>query len=131
LILNPIRKVLSSMQERRVRALLMDGQACVLYGAAEFSRDLDFAIMADPGNPRRLRQALSDLEAEVIAVPPFESKYLRRGHAVHFRCRHPEAAGMRIDVMSKMRGLDAFSRLWARRTTEDIGRRTWFPEKSP
>jgi len=31
------------MREHRVRALLMGGQACVFYGAAEFSRDTDFA----------------------------------------------------------------------------------------
>jgi hypothetical protein len=95
----------------------MGGQACVLYGAAEFSRDIDLAILADPRNLVRLRKALADLRAEVIAVPPLEPKYLRRGHAVHFRCLHPEALRMRIDVMSKMRGMDAFARLWARRTT--------------
>jgi hypothetical protein len=39
LIPSPIRKVLSSIQTSRVKALLMGGQACVLYGAAEFSRD--------------------------------------------------------------------------------------------
>jgi hypothetical protein len=27
----------------------MGGQACVLYGAAEFSRDTDLAILANPG----------------------------------------------------------------------------------
>jgi len=41
LIPNPIRKVLSSMRAHRVRALLMGGQACVFYGAAEFSRDTE------------------------------------------------------------------------------------------
>src|SRR5205823_967528 len=41
LIPNPILRVLSSMRAHSVRALLMCGQACVLYGAAEFSRDLD------------------------------------------------------------------------------------------
>jgi hypothetical protein len=40
LIPNPIRKVLSSMRAHRVRALLMGGQACVFYGAAEFSHDM-------------------------------------------------------------------------------------------
>jgi hypothetical protein len=35
---NPIRKVLSSIRKNRVRALLMGGQACVFYGAAEFSK---------------------------------------------------------------------------------------------
>lgn len=37
--LNPILKVLSSIRTHRVQALLMGGQAYVLYGAAEFSRD--------------------------------------------------------------------------------------------
>ncbi|MBI4735420.1 MAG: hypothetical protein HY766_05075 [candidate division NC10 bacterium] len=117
MIPNPIRKVLSSIQAHRVRALLMGGQACVLYGAAEFSRDTDLAILADAGNLSRLRNALADLQAEVIAVPPLRLDYLRRGHAVHFRCQHPEASRMRIDVMSQMRGVDPFPKLWARRTT--------------
>jgi hypothetical protein len=120
LIPNPIRKVLSSMRAHRVHALLMGGQACVFYGAAEFSRDADFAILADPRNLARLRTALEDLQARVIAVPPFELRFLRRGHAIHFRCQHPEALGMRIDVMSRMRGVDPFPKLWARRTTIEL-----------
>lgn len=95
----------------------MGGQACVLYGAAEFSRDTDIAVLADPANLDRLSTALADLEAKCIAVPPFELEYLLRGHAVHFRCHAPEAEGMRIDVMSVMRGVDAFEELWQRRTT--------------
>jgi hypothetical protein len=43
LIRNPILRVLSSIQAHKVRALLMGGQACVFYGAAEFSRDTDLA----------------------------------------------------------------------------------------
>ena len=74
------------MRAHRVRALLMGGQACVFYGAAEFSRDTDLAIVADAVNLARLRKTLAELQAEVIAVPPFELKYLRRGHAIHFRC---------------------------------------------
>jgi hypothetical protein len=95
----------------------MGGQACVLYGAAEFSRDTDFAILASAANLSRLRAALAELQAEVIAVPPFDLKYLRKGHAVHFRCQASEAAGMRVDVMTKMRGVESFSKLWSRRTT--------------
>jgi hypothetical protein len=108
------------MRAHRVRALLMGGQACVFYGAAEFSRDLDFAILADAANFARLRKALAELRAEPIAVPRFESKYLRRGHAIHFRCQHPEALQMRVDVMSKMRGVEPFGKLWKRRTTLQI-----------
>ena len=95
----------------------MGGQACVLYGAAEFSRDTDFAILASAANLSRLRAALAELQAEVIAVPPFDLKYLRKGHAIHFRCQASEAAGMRVDVMTKMRGVESFSKLWSRRTT--------------
>jgi hypothetical protein len=108
------------MRAHRVRALLMGGQACVFYGAAEFSRDTDFAILADAANLARLRKALAELQAEPIAVPPFEMKYLRRGHAIHFRCQHPEALRMRVDVMSKMRGVDSFAKLWRRRTTVEL-----------
>jgi len=108
------------MRAHRVRALLMGGQACVFYGAAEFSRDTDLAIVADAANLARLRRALDDLRAEVIAVPPFELKYLKRGHAINFRCQHPEALRMRVDVMAKMREVDAFPELWKRRTTIEL-----------
>ena len=110
------------MRAHCVRALLMGGQACVFYGAAEFSRDADFAILADAKNLMRLQKTLTELRAEPIAVPPFEIKYLRRGHAIHFRCQHPEALRMRVDVMSKMRGVDPFTKLWQRRTTLQIPR---------
>lgn len=102
----------------------MGGQACVFYGAAEFSRDTDFVILAESRNLGRFKQALDDLRAQCIAVPPFESKYLERGHAIHFRCRHPEASRMRIDVMSKMRGVDPFAKLWPRRTTIELADNT-------
>jgi hypothetical protein len=120
LIRNPILKVLSSMQNSGVHCLLMGGQACVLYGAAEFSRDTDFAILADTANLSRLAAALDDLQAKCIAVPPFDTRYLEMGLAVHFRCHHPEALNMRIDVMSKMRGVDDFPHLWQRRSTFSV-----------
>jgi hypothetical protein len=95
----------------------MGGQACVFYGAAEFSRDTDLLILADAENLQRLGAALQDLQANCIAVPPLAADYLERGHAVHFRCQHPEAADMRVDVMSRLRGVEPFPVLWERRTT--------------
>jgi hypothetical protein len=50
LIPSRIRKVLSTMARHRVRALLMGGQACVFYGAAEFSRDADLLVLGDTVN---------------------------------------------------------------------------------
>ncbi len=97
----------------------MGGQACVLYGAAEFSRDLDLCVLAEPENLAKISTALAELHAERIAVPEFDRKHLERGHAVHFRCSGEEVAGLRIDLMSRMRGVDQFEELWNRRTTVD------------
>lgn len=108
------------MQEHGVQSLLMGGQACVFYGGAEFSRDTDLALLAEPVNLERLRTALGDLGAEPIAVPPLSIEALERGHAVHFRCGHPDVERMRIDVMSRMRGVDPFASLWERRTTAEF-----------
>ncbi len=95
----------------------MGGQACVLYGAAEFSRDCDIVILADESNLERLSCALTELQAKCIAFPEFKIAYFHRGHAVHFRCYHPDVENLRLDVMTKMRGCDDFEQLWQRRTT--------------
>jgi hypothetical protein len=84
LSLSPILKALSSMSRYGVSHLLMGGQACVLYGAAEFSKDTDLAVLSDPGN---LQRALDELKAQPVAVPPFTLEYLQKGHVVHFRCQ--------------------------------------------
>ncbi len=98
----------------------MGGQACILYGGAEFSRDADLCLLADDANFQRLKYALSDLGAVTIAVPPFGLDYLLRGHACHFRCLNADSFNLRIDVMSVMRGVSAFADLWERRTTVDL-----------
>lgn len=95
----------------------MGGQACVFYGAAEFSRDCDIVIVSEEGNLRRIDAALQELQADCIAVPPKAWEYLDRGHALHFRCNHPDASGIRLDVMTKMRGCGDFASLWEQRTT--------------
>lgn len=107
----------------------MGGQACVLYGAAEYSRDLDLAVLATDDGIAALRAALEELGAGVIAVPPFRAEFLRRGHAVHFGVPAPVGQGtwpLRVDVMSTLRGVAPFPELWERRSTlaldDDDGR---------
>ncbi len=117
MIPNPIVKVLSTLSSHEVRHLLMGGQACVFYGAAEFSRDCDIVLVAEENNLIRLKSALDELQAVCIAVPPMEWSHLDRGHAIHFRCKHPDATGIRLDVMTKMRGCGDFESLWKQRTT--------------
>lgn len=114
---SPILRVLSSIRKNGVRSLLMGGQACVLYGGAEFSRDTDIVILAEAENLRRLQAALEELQAVPIAVPPFEQRFLEAGHAIHFRCQDAESKGMQLDVMAKIRGLPDFDTIWNRRTT--------------
>ena len=95
----------------------MGGQACILYGAAEFSRDIDVAVLADERNLARLRSALDELDAEPVFVPPLSADVLLRGHACHFRCRMPGTEDVRIDVMSVLHGCESFEKLWPRRRT--------------
>lgn len=102
---NPILKALSLMRQNGVNCLVMGGQACAFYGAAEFSRDLDLVIAAESASMALLTKALTALKATLIAVPEFELRDLGGGHAVHFRCQDEGAAGLRIDVMSKLREL--------------------------
>ena len=56
MIPNPILKVVSTMAARPLHALI-GGQACVFCGAAEFSRDTDLAILAEPAKLERWRHS--------------------------------------------------------------------------
>jgi len=117
LIPTPILTVLSTFRKNGVQTLLMGGQACVFYGAAQVSKDVDLALLAEPANIERLRAALKELAAERIAVPPFEPALFDRGHAIHFRCHAPGVEELRVDLMSRLRLLGGFAELWERRTT--------------
>ena len=112
---NPILKVLSVLNKYKVKYLLIGGQACIIYGAAEFSRDSDFVILSAPDNLTRMRKALKAMKAKLIYVPILSEKYLNIGHACHFRCGIIDVQGLRIDVMARLRGCDEFSVLWGRR----------------
>jgi hypothetical protein len=113
--------LVAALRSHGVQYLLTGGQACVLYGAAEFSRDLDLAVLATPEALTSLTAALHGLSATVIDVPPFCPEYLAGGHVVHFSVPaipvEGSASPLRVDVMSVMRGVDAFPALWSRRAT--------------
>ena len=118
--LNPIVRALSVFLKKRVKALLIGGQACIYYGAAEFSRDVDYAVLVDPENLLKLKEALDELGAERIFVPDLSEGVLKKGHACHFRFPKNDPRGARIDVLGKMRGVDDFSALWDRKTEISI-----------
>ena len=72
MIPTPIRQVLFTIQKSGTRTLLMGGQACVFYGAAQVSKDVDFLILADEANFKSLRAAL---DAEVRAEQDKDRAY--------------------------------------------------------
>jgi mRNA-degrading endonuclease YafQ of YafQ-DinJ toxin-antitoxin module len=113
--LNPTAKVLSSIRKQGVRALLMGGQACILYGGAEFTRDVDLAILADEKNLEKLKKALAELQAHPVYFPPLTRDHLLRGHSCHFRADVAPCKDFRIDIMSVMHGCASFEQLWKRR----------------
>ena len=101
----------------------MGGQACVFYGAAQVSKDIDLVLLADAANYERFLTAMRALDARRIAVPPFDVPALERGHAVHFRCSAAGVEELRVDVMVRLRDLPPFDVLWERRTSfaDDTG----------
>lgn len=95
-----------------------------MYGAAEFSRDSDFVVLASPDNVTRLSKALRILKAEPVFFPELKIEYLEKGHACHFRCHAQESKDLRVDIMARLRGCDSFEKLWKRRTRvriKDVG----------
>lgn len=118
--LNPILKVLSIFKTYKVKCLLIGGQACIVYGAIEFSRDSDFVILTDVENMERVKKALKALNAKPVYFPEFKVEYLHKGHACHFRCEAEEVRGLRIDMLSVLRGCASFHELWKRRNTVAI-----------
>ncbi len=96
MIPTPIQSALTTLRRHGVETLLIGGQASILYGGAEFSRDLDLMIAASPAGLPRLELALGDLDASLIAVPPLRADFLGQGHAVHFRCARSDVAGLRL-----------------------------------
>ncbi len=100
--------------------LLMGGQACILYGGAEFSRDIDLSISIQPKNLVAVKKALRQLKAQVVFFPDLDADVLRRGHACHFRCHAEGVEGLRIDLMTRMRGCPDFSDLWERRSIVEL-----------
>lgn len=98
----------------------MGGQACVLYGAAEFSKDFDFVLLLEDNNLKHFEAFIADIEGETIAVPAFHPTFLEKGHAIHFRAKAKGYENVRIDIMSRLRGLDSFESLWKRRSTVEL-----------
>jgi hypothetical protein len=84
-----------------VRALLVSGQATILYGAATFSEDVDLWVGPDEVNLERLKAALQASGARYYKLtPPLTAELALRHHGFHFTVPDPSGGmAMFLDVM--------------------------------
>ncbi len=89
-----------------MRYLLISGQACVLYGASQFTEDIDFWIESSIQNFRAFLRAMAKVKATVYKLsPPITPFYIRKGHGFYFRI----GDDWYIDVMGKPPRVGKFS----------------------
>lgn len=88
-----------SLDEARVDFLPIGGQAAILYGAAQFTRDLDLWIRPTAANLSALVRALHAVRARVHKLtPPLTLEHVRRGHGFHSVVPQPGALPAFVDV---------------------------------
>jgi hypothetical protein len=116
-----MRNFFRSLDRERVHYLLISGQACVLYGASQFTEDIDLWIRPTPGDVAGLKRALGSVGARVHKLtPPLRLSFVRRGHGFHFLIP-PDTY---LDVMGRPPRVGPFAKAWrrSRRIATDWGR---------
>jgi len=97
LIPTPILTVLSTFRKNGVLTLLMGGQACVFYGAAQVSKDIDLALPAHAlaASQSMLIPALdAEMRAEQAADRAFWDPVRRELEAMWFEEARKKRAGI-------------------------------------
>jgi hypothetical protein len=109
-----MRALFRAFSARRVRYLVIGGQASILYGAAHFSQDLDLWIDPGKNNVRRFVDAMASLGARVHKLtPPLTRAYVNRGHGFHFLVPLREGR-VYLDVMGRPPRIGGFASAWKR-----------------
>lgn len=105
-----MRSCFRSLERRGVRFLLISGQASVLYGAAEFSEDVDLWVEPGAANVGLLAKALHDCGAKVYKLtPPLLPAHFRRGHGFHFLVPNDDGGPRYLDIMGRPPRVGAFT----------------------
>ena len=107
-MLNLSKDVFSSLQNHRVRYIVIGGIASVLYGVPRATFDLDILIDANPDNAKKLLDAF--LEAKLGTAAMTTPEELVSQEITIFKDR------VRIDVQTSTPGLK-FEEAWKRRET--------------
>ncbi len=106
-----MRSLFRALDGEDVRYLVISGQACILYGASQFTEDVDLWIQPASSNLLSFLRAMARVKARVYKLtPPIRMNYVRKGHGFHFRI----GRDLFLDVMGRPprvgEFLDAFSR---------------------
>jgi hypothetical protein len=106
-----MRSLFRALDRERVRYLVISGQACILYGASQFTEDIDLWIQPAPGNLESFLRAMARVEAHVYKLtPPLSMKYVRKGHGFHFRI----GRDLFLDVMGRPPRVGSFQQAISR-----------------
>jgi len=115
-----IKSLFRAFETHQVRYLLISGQACVLYGASQFTEDIDFWIQSSNKNVRAFLRAMAQVKAKVYKLtPPMTQVYVLKGHGFHFKV----GRDWYVDVMGKPPRVGKFqsARKRARRIVTEWG----------
>lgn len=105
-----MRGLFRAFEREDVDFLLIGGQAAILYGAAQFTQDLDVWIRPEAGNLKAFLRALGRVGARVHKLtPPFTLPWIRRGHGFHFVIPHPGRLPAYLDAMGRPPRVGSFA----------------------
>ena len=116
-MLNLLKDVFSSLQQHKVRYVVIGDIAAVLHGVPRATFDLDILIDTDPANARKLLDAF--LEANLGTAAMTTAEELFSQEITIFKDR------VRIDVQTSTPGLK-FEETWPRRETMEYQDQKFF-----
>ncbi len=116
-MLNLLKDVFSSLQQHKVRYIVIGGIAAVLHGVPRATFDLDILIDADPENAKKLLDAF--LEANLGTAGMTTADEIISQEITIFKDR------VRIDVQTSTPGLK-FEEAWERRETMEYQKQKFF-----
>jgi len=110
------KELLSTLNEERVKYLVVGGYAVSLHAQPRATKDLDILIRPDKANAAALFRALARFGAPLHGLRPED--FAERGS--FFRMGTPPVM---VDILPEITGID-FDHAWRRRVTETIDAET-------
>ena len=104
-----------------MRSLLMGGQACVLYGAAEFSRNTDIVVVADADTSAGFRPRSTNFRQNRSPCRRSNGAFWRRGMPSTFGADCPRPTAFASTSCRRFAGSEALL-VTALRAEEDVER---------